>query len=232
MKFRVLLLALAAAMPVVMAQTQKVEIWKPNKKGSFYIYWGWNRDAYTKSDITFWGKSYNLKLDNVIAKDRQSLYRSNLYLNPATMTIPQYNLRLGYYFKDKYEISIGADHMKYVMKNFQSVNMNGNIENSGTPYDGVYDNQNMLMDTSFLMFEHTDGLNYLNAEVRRSDALINVKYFNVSVNYGAGAGVLVPRTNTTLLGNPRHDEFHLAGYGLGLAGGVKLSFFKYFFING
>lgn len=232
MKFRVLLLVLITSMPVVMGQTtQKAEIWRPNKKGSFYIYWGWNRDAYTKSNITFWGKSYDFKLDNVIANDRQSLYRSNLYLNPSTMTIPQYNLRLGYYFKDKYEISIGADHMKYVMKAFQTVNMNGNIENSGTPYDGVYDNKAMVMDTSFLRFEHTDGLNYLNAEVRRTDAWINVKYFNLSTTYGAGAGVLVPRTNTTLLGNRRHDEFHLAGYGLGVVGGLKLSFFKYFFIQ-
>lgn len=231
MKFHVLLIALATAMPIAMGQTQKAEIWKPNKKGSFYLYWGWNRDAYTKSDITFWGKSYDFKLNNVIANDRQSLYRSNLYLNPATMTIPQYNLRFGYYFKDKYEISIGADHMKYVMKAFQTVDMNGHIENSGTPYDGEYHDQPMVMDTSFLQFEHTDGLNYLNAEVRRSDALLNVKYFNVSVNYGAGAGVLVPRTNTTLLGNPRHDEFHLAGYGIGLVGGLKLSFFKYFFIQ-
>jgi hypothetical protein len=209
----------------------KIEIWKPNKKGSFYIYWGWNRGAYTKSDIHFKGQSYDFTLDKVIANDRQSLFKANLYFNPKTISIPQYNLRLGYYFKDKYEISFGADHMKYVMKNFQTVNMNGNIANSGTAYDGVYNNQPMYLDTSFLRFEHTDGLNYLNVEIRRSEALINVKHFNLSASYGAGAGVLVPRTNVTLLGNPRHDEFHLAGYGLGLVGAVKVNLFKYFFIQ-
>lgn len=233
MKFHALLIAMATAMSIAMAQTpQKAEIWKPNKKGSFYFYWGWNREAYTKSNITFWGNDYEFKLNHVVAKDRQSLYRSNLYLNPATMTIPQYNLRFGYFFKDKYEISIGADHMKYVMKNSQTVDMDGYIENSGTPYDGQYNDQPMVMDTAFLMFEHTDGLNYLNAEIRRSDALISVKYFNLSANYGGGFGLLVPRTNTTLLGNRRHDEFHLAGYGIGLAGALKLNFFKYFFIQG
>ncbi|WP_343748107.1 hypothetical protein [Fluviicola sp.] len=209
----------------------KIEIWKPNKKGSFYIYWGWNRDAYTKSNIHFKGNSYDFTLNKVIANDHQSIFRPNLYFNPGTMTIPQYNLRLGYYFKDKYEISFGSDHMKYVMKNYQTVKMDGHISNSGTPYDGVYNNQDMYLDTSFLKFEHTDGLNYLNVEVRRSDALINVKHFNLSVNEGIGAGLLVPRTNTTLLGNPRHDEFHLAGYGIGLVGALKLSFFKYFFIQ-
>lgn len=231
MKFVALLLILAFAKSPIFAQ-EKVEIWKPNKKGSFYIYWGWNREAYTKSDITFQGKSYNFKLEDVIANDRQSLFKADLYFNPATITIPQYNLRLGYYFKDKYEISFGADHMKYVMKNFQTTNINGEIANSGTPYDGVYTNQPIILDTSFLLFEHTDGLNYLNLEVRRSDALINVKHLNLSTVFGAGAGLLVPRTNTTLLGNPRNDEFHLAGYGLGLVGGLKVSFFKYFFIQG
>lgn len=230
MKFIAFLLAMAYAVPVTVAQ-HKTEIWKPNKKGSFYIYWGWNRGAYSKSDITFTGKSYNFKLDDVIANDRQSAFRPNLYFNPGSMTIPQYNLRLGYYFKDKYEISFGADHMKYVMKNFQTVNMNGTIENSGTPYDGVYTNYPMMLDTSFLLFEHTDGLNYLNAEIKRSDALINVKHFNVSVNYGVGAGMMVPRTNTTLLGNQRHDEFHISGYGLDLVGAVRFNFFKYFFIE-
>ncbi|MNK01912.1 hypothetical protein D3C87_197260 [compost metagenome] len=230
MKLIAFLLAMTCVVPMTVAQ-HKTEIWKPNKKGSFYFYWGWNRGAYTKSDIAFSGQSYSFKLDNVIANDRQSAFRPNLYFNPGSMTIPQYNLRFGYYFKDKYEISFGADHMKYVMKNFQTVNMNGTIENSGTPYDGVYNNQPMMVDTSFLRFEHTDGLNYLNVEVKRSDALINLKHFNLSANYGVGAGMMVPRTNTTLLGNKRYDEFHISGYGLDVVGGIKLSFFKYFFIQ-
>lgn len=210
----------------------KATIWKPNKKGSFYIYWGWNRSAYTKSDISFSGNSYDFKLQNVIANDRQSPFKAGLYLNPATMTIPQYNLRLGYFFMDKYEISFGSDHMKYVMKNFQTVKMDGKIENSGTPYDGNYINHDQILDTSFLLFEHTDGLNYLNVEARRNDDLVNVKYFNLSAFYGAGIGALVPRTNTTLLNNRRYDQFHLSGYGLGVVGGIKLNFFKYFFIKG
>lgn len=209
----------------------KTTIWKPNKKGSFYIYWGWNRAAYTKSNITFWGDDYNFKLHKVIANDRQSLFRANLYFNPATMTIPQYNLRLGYFFADKYEISFGSDHMKYVMKNFQTVKMDGSIANSGTQYDGIYANQSQVLDTSFLLFEHTDGLNYLNVEARRNDALVNVKHFNLSAFYGFGIGALVPRTNTTLLNFKRYDQFHLAGYGMGLVGGFKFNFFKYFFIQ-
>jgi len=203
----------------------------PNKKGSFYIYWGWNRGAYTNSDIHFLGTDYNFELKNVIANDRQSPYRNNLYLNPTQMTIPQYNLRLGYYFKDKYQLSFGVDHMKYVMKNDQTVKIDGEIANSGTAYDGNYANQDIVLTKNFLQFEHTDGLNYLNFELRRSDVLYARKNFSVSVEEGGGIGALMPRTNTTLLNNQRYDQFHLAGYGLGMVGALNLTFFKYFFIQ-
>lgn len=203
----------------------------PNEKGTFYIYWGWNRGAFTNSDIHFSGTDYDFELKDVIANDRQSPYRTNLYLNPTQMTIPQYNLRLGYYFKDKYQVSIGVDHMKYVMKNDQTVKIDGQIANSGTAYDGNYANQDITLTKNFLQFEHTDGLNYLNTEIRRTDVLYSRKNFSVSVEEGAGIGALMPRTNTTLLNNQRYDQFHLAGYGLGVVGGLNLTFFKYFFIQ-
>ena len=47
----------------------------------------------------------------------------------------------------------------------------------------------------------------------------------------SGAGVLLPKTNTTLLGKERYDEFHLAGYGLSGKVGLNFTFFKHFFIQ-
>ena len=107
-----------------------------HRKGSFYFYWGWNKSAYTKSDITFTGNDYNFTLYDVVADDRQSPLSANIYLNPANITIPQYNMRIGYFFNDKYNISFGVDHMKYVMRSNQDPNLaqwatiSGTIENS------------------------------------------------------------------------------------------------------
>lgn len=202
-----------------------------HRKGEMYIYWGWNRGAYTKSDIRFHGNNYDFTLDKVIAKDRQSPFDPRLYFNPAKMTIPQYNLRIGVFINDKYDISFGADHMKYVMRNYQDVTINGYIENSQTPYDGTYNNDTINLTPDFLLFEHTDGLNYENIEIRRSDILFARDKFRIETRVGAGIGFLLPRTNTTLLNNQRYDEFHLAGYGMGIMGGIHLSFFKHFFIQ-
>lgn len=202
----------------------------PYKKGNFYIYWGWNRAAYTTSDIHFTGNDYDFTLENVVAKDRQSPFSAKLYFSPTTLSIPQYNLRIGYFFHDKYNISFGADHMKYVMEQFQTVKINGTIAN-GTSFDGTYDNDDLEMTENFLKFEHTDGLNYENIEVRRFDVLFGRKNFSFAANEGLGIGVLVPRTNTTLMNNARYDEFHLAGYGISTVLALNATFFKYFFVQ-
>lgn len=200
------------------------------KKGNFFVYWGWNRAAYSNSDIHFTGDNYDFTLANVVAKDRQSPFSARLYFTPNTITIPQYNFRIGYFFHDKYNISIGADHMKYVMEAFQTVKIDGSISN-GTVYDGTYSNSDFNINPDFLKFEHTDGLNYENIEVRRFDVLFGRKNFSFAANEGFGVGVLIPRTNTTLMNNLRYDEFHLAGYGFGAILSLNMTFFKYFFIQ-
>lgn len=201
------------------------------KKGNFFFYWGWNRDAFTTSDIRFHGEDYDFTLTDVVAKDRQSPFSARTYFGPKTMTIPQYNFRIGYFFHDHYQISFGADHMKYVMEANQTVKINGNIENSGTKYDGTYANNDIVLTEDFLKFEHTDGLNYENIEVRRFDVIYGRKNYSLSINEGLGFGILLPRTNTTLMNNQRYDEFHLSGYGFGTTLALTATFFKYFFIQ-
>ena len=210
---------------------------KPNssasqsKKGSFYAYWGWNRSMYSTSDISFKGNNYNFTLNDVVATDRQSLFDLKLYLNPGTITIPQYNLRIGYFLNDKYEISVGVDHMKYVMRAYQPSTITGEISKYGAEYDGAYSNTPFVIKPDFLMFEHTDGLNYINSELRRNDKLFEKGKFALNFITGAGTGVVIPRTNCTLLGNPRYDQFHLAGFGLNVLAGLNIEFYNRFFIQ-
>lgn len=211
----------------------KAQLVKDNfyRKGNFFIYWGWNRDAFTTSDIRFHGDNYDFTLKDVVAKDRQSPFDMRMYFGLKSLTIPQYNLRVGYFFHDHYQVSFGADHMKYVMEANQTVKISGNIQNSGTKYDGSYVNNDIVLTEDFLKFEHTDGLNYENIEVRRFDVLFGRKNLSFSANEGLGVGILLPRTNTTLLNNPRYDEFHLSGYGFGAILSLNATFFKYFFIQ-
>lgn len=211
------------------------EKYTAHNKGKFYIFWGGNRESYSKSDIRFKGADYDFTLHNVSAHDKPKGFHID-YFNPARMTIPQTNLRIGYFISDHYNISIGFDHMKYVMYNDRRVSYSGYYPNPGT-YNENPANGELTLDEDFLLFEHTDGLNYVNTEISRVDDISklfkinNTDKIQVNVTEGIGAGFLYPKTNTTLLGKDRYDEFNIAGYGLSAKVGLNVTFFKHFFIQ-
>jgi hypothetical protein len=205
-------------------------------KGKFFVYWGWNWASYTKSDIRFKGNNYDFTLSNVKAQDRQTPFSVHNYFNPSNITIPQTNYRIGYFFKENYTVSIGVDHMKYVMIGDQNVKINGEINIGNSSYDGSYVNQEIQLTEDFLRLEHTDGLNYINVEVKRFDNIdhwfgLDLDNLQFNLTEGFGAGVLYPRTDTTLLGQERHDDFHLSGWGISAVGGLNISLLKYFYIQ-
>ena len=204
-------------------------------KGKFFFFFGGNRDSYTKSSIHFKGADYDFTLHNVAAKDKPKGWHID-YINPARMTIPQTNLRLGYFISDHYSITLGVDHMKYVMKQNQVVDANGFYPNAGN-YGELQPNNQVLLTEEFLTFEHTDGLNYVHTEVSRFDdfsrffKISNTDKFQVNLTEGIGIGMLYPKTNAQLLGKERHDDYNVAGYGVSAKVGLNLTFFKYFFLQ-
>jgi hypothetical protein len=206
-----------------------------HNKGKFYIFWGGNRESYTKSDIHFKGADYDFTIYNIEARDKPKGFHID-YFNPARMTIPQTNMRIGYFISDHYNISIGFDHMKYVMYNDRRVDYSGYYPNAGS-YNENPANGQLTLDEDFLLFEHTDGLNYVNTEIARVDDISslfkirNTDKFQINLTEGIGGGFLYPKTNTTLLGKERHDDFNVAGFGLAAKVGLNFTFFKYFFIQ-
>lgn len=212
-----------------------------HNKGKFFVSWGGNRENFSKSDVRFWGKGYDFTVNNMVAHDKGQGYSID-YINPVRMTIPQTNFKMGYFINDHYSIAVGTDHMKYVMDQNQFANVQGNINlpltDVGSSYNGTYNNEPVEMTKIFLQFEHTDGLNYVNAEFCRHDDISsifkikNTDKIQINLTEGIGAGFLYPKTNTTILGKPRHDDYHVSGYGISLKTGINLTFFKYFYLQG
>ena len=101
----------------IFCQVKKNVNQNPNNS-RMYFYWGWNSGHFTKSNIRFKGPDYDFTLKKSIAKDRQTKF-STKYFNPAHITIPQYNFRVGYYIRENWDFSFGIDHMKYVLQNNQ-----------------------------------------------------------------------------------------------------------------
>ena len=220
------------------SQTEEEKKYTATNKGKIFFSWGGNRGAYTKSDITFTGDNYNFTIKDATSKDKPEGWSSD-YINPARMTIPQTNAKIGWFVSEKYTISLGLDHMKYVMDTNKTFTVDGevNLPNNedGSKFNGTYNNQEFLVSDEFIQFEHTDGLNYIYAEFARYDdisslfRLPNTDKFQINITEGLATGVLLPKTNATLLLKERHDDFHLSGFGISAHAGLNFTFFKYFF---
>jgi hypothetical protein len=219
----------------IQAQETQPERYTTHNKGKFFFFWGGNREKYSKSDISFSGDGYDFTIYDVKAVDKPKGWHMD-YINPLEMTIPQTNFRLGYFINDHYNISIGVDHMKYVMVQDQRVSISGNYP---AGYVGNQINNGVvdLTDKEFLTFEHTDGLNYILTEFSRVDDIskifniANTDKFQINATEGIGAGILYPKSNTKLMGKERYDDFHVAGYGISAKAGLNLTIFKHFFIQ-
>lgn len=206
-------------------------------KGTFYFSWGYNKDWFSKSDIHFKNttteydqqkgtpKSYDFTIYDVEATDRpgfKDIARTDL-------TIPQYVYRLGYYFNNKKDlgIEINFDHTKYIMKDYQTLHVEGTIH-------GQEINQDTLISPKdFLHFEHSDGANFLMLNfIKRQRLLVsNDKKHWLSGIVKIGAGPVIPRTEVTLFGENLNNKFHIAGYCMGLEAGLRYDAFKYVFIE-
>ncbi len=211
-----------------------------SNKGKIYVHWGYNFSWYAKSDIRLYGPNYDITLKDVVAKDRPTKL-SLTYINPLEITIPQFNFHFGYFFKDNYSVSIGWDHMKYVAQIPQTVKAIGyignTISNPGIPtgnYAGTYNNQDLYVDKDMLVYEHTDGFNYVSAEIERYDDAWVAKNNKQSLNIetGLGAGFIIPRTDAHLFGVGANHYWNFAGYGVSAKVGARFFFTHKFYLQG
>lgn len=199
------------------------------KKGKIFALWGWNRGYYTNSTINFKGEDYNFTIHQARAHDKQNEINYYNYLRIDRITIPQTNFKIGYFFKDNMAISVGVDHMKYVVDHNQTVKVTGHVRPGFE--DHVDSNDNVRLTDDFLQYEHTDGLNYLNAELEYYHNFYKYGILKLNGIIGAGAGLMLPKTNATLMGKERHDNFHLSGFGVNAKIGADVLLWDLFFLR-
>ena len=205
------------------------------EKRKFSFYWGYNWSAYTPSTLQIEGEGYNYTLYNIQAKDRPSGFDPNIYFNPQFLSIPQFNTRLGYQWKEKWAISFGYDHMKYVVEPYQKVPITGSIKTDDAgKYKGYYSiGDSININKDFLEFEHTDGLNYFTFEIDNVNEIFNLKQglLLLELRTGLGVGFIVPRTDVNIFNVAGPNIFNFAGYGVSLKSEFRLQFKKHFFLQ-
>lgn len=203
--------------------------------GTISFYWGYNRAWYTNSTIRFVGSDYDFKLKGASASDRPDKFKTSVYFNPRTITVPQYNARIGYYFKDKWQISFGVDHMKYVLDDHNEVSLDGYIKPGiDTVWSGDYFNQPVVTDRTSFHYENTNGVNFLRFELMRSFDLYELgrkRQIALTGNLGVGVGPMLTFNDLNFAGEHSFATPSISGYGVGVNGALRLEFFKHVFVQ-
>jgi hypothetical protein len=206
-------------------------------KGTLFGYWGYNRSAYTKSNINFVGVDYDFTLDGVKASDNPSVITGSQYLKLSNLTVPQFNARIGYYFKNHWAISFGYDHMKYVMDDANEVFLSGNLGPSVDPvtgWSGDYAAEPVVTNRNFFHYENSDGMNYLRLELTRTDHLAefgNNDQFVLSSNLGIAAGGILSFNDFRFGGDYDMRTISMSGYGASLHANLRAEFLRHFFVQ-
>ena len=194
--------------------------------GSFYFTWGYNRDWYTKSTIHFRNTTtdnYDFTFIDAKAHDRPDLQD---FYKITNLTIPQYDLNIGYFFNDKRDLGIELswDHLKYIVTDNQVIHVQGQIR-------GHQIDKDTLVTPDFVHLQHTNGNNYLMLNLVKRQKLWQTKHFQLSAIGKIGGGPLISYTISTILGSGQEGPFRYHGVVAALSAGVKLDVFRYFFLQ-
>lgn len=234
MKYFLTLLVIISFTSFSSAQVKKK---KPNRvsfaQGTLFGYWGYNRSAYTKSNLHFEGAGYNFTLKQSKASDNPSTDIKQ-YVNPKTLTVPQFNARIGYYFKDHWAINFGYDHMKYIFNDNNKVLLDGYIKPGlSNEWSGEYQNEPITTNRETFHYENSNGLNYLHVEVMRTDLMFRTKNrkFAISTNLGLGAGGLLSFNDFLFAQQKDMVTISMSGYGLSAHAAIRFEFFNHLFLQ-
>jgi hypothetical protein len=194
--------------------------------GALYINWGYNRDWYTKSTIHFRNTTtdnYDFTFIDAKAHDRPDMQD---FYKITSLTIPQYDLNIGYFFNDRRDlgIEIAWNHLKYIVTDNQVIHVQGQVR-------GHQIDKDTLVTPDFVHLQHTNGNNYLMLNLIKRQKLWEYKKMRLSAIGKVGGGPLISYTISSILGNNDEGYFHYHGVVAGVSAGLKLDLLTYFFLQ-
>lgn len=218
---RIITAAFVAALLAGQASAQETTAFK---KGNFYFSWGYNKEWYTNSTIKVNQPSLgnHFAFVNVMASDKPGWDKG--IFNQA-ISIPQYNYRVGYFFKDDWAFEINFDHTKFQVNENQLIHVKGTMNHK--PVDTF-----MVNGPNVLKYQLNNGANFfLFNLVHRKKIGRVAKNIDASVLMKGGVGFMVPHVQNTIFGKDNDAGFQFGGLDLGVEGTVRLTFFNHVYLE-
>ncbi len=219
------------------AQYRRMKKKESDGRGTLWGYWGYNRTRYANSDIRFVGPGYDFTLAEAKGHDEQAIVSSNNYLRLSNLTVPQFNIRLGYNFRDHWAISLGYDHFKYILADKNEVFLSGTIDpgvDDVTNWSGTYNAEPIVTNRKQFHYENSDGMNFIRLELHRIDTWVrlgNRDQFKISTDLGFSFGGVLSYNDFRFAGQESKRTISMSGVGTAIHVAPRFEFFRHVFVQ-
>jgi len=163
----------------------------------WYFSWGYSRDFWQPSDIHISQPALgnDFTIHQVQAQD---FPQWNTGLANKDLTDPQYNIRIGHFFDADRSLGVefNFDHSKYSSILDQTSHITGTM--GGQPVD-MY----QQLTTNYFHYDLHNGANHIMLNVVKRFPIVGEinRTFSVAALAKAGAGIMLPHAENTVLGN-------------------------------
>ena len=213
-----------------------------SEKGALFFSWGFNRSWYTDSKIHFEGLGHDFDLSQVSARDNQSSKYTGNFYNPLDWTKTQYNIKAGYYYKNKWSITFALDHMKYQIKERDGVRLDGQVtftadndvyfNKTKSFYHGSWLSVPIILDKDYFDYNMNAGMDFLHLEFAKTFEIYNYntkRPLVINAYPGVGLGLIMSSVSYLYDGQLNEKARSLSGYGASILGGFRIEFFRQFY---
>jgi hypothetical protein len=223
-KFCLYFIFLLSCISPLLSFTQKE---KGKRKHELYFSWGYNGEWYSRSNVFVSqpGLGNNYSFDNIMGHDHKG-WDDGIF-NKA-ISIPQYNYRLGYIFNEEKEwgFEINFDHTKFIFAD-QNAHMTGTFNKMRVDTTIAFNAANGFY------YYLNNGANFLLFNLVKRFPIYYLRSGNLKIDLlgKAGIGPVIPHVQNSFFGEQNDPHFQLGGWNLGIEGALRISFFRYAYLE-
>lgn len=191
----------------------------------WFVAWGYNSDSYTKSDLHISQPSAGNDFTLVGVRARDSKPWTQIFTH--SLFVPQYNVRGGFFFNERWGLELALDHMKWIVRPDQQVRVTGTM--NGEPVD-----TRLTLTPDVLRYQLNNGANPIFINVIRRVRLAGEPGRRGSVSFLAktGGGFAIPHTENVLFGQPNEKSFQFFhGWNMDAVAAVRLHLPKRLYVE-
>lgn len=202
-----------------------------NNKGTLFGYAGYNRSAYSASDVQLSSTNYDFKVGGMMFSDNEEQVGMGNYFKSSS---PQFNVHLGFFVANKWAVTLGMDRLNYFSKANQNVTFDGAFSpDAHSDFNGSYQNEDVLLNRNQLYIQQNGGVNYVRVGLMRVDQFYKSRKAEFAFNtiVGVGIGALFSGLDYTFDSQTVQNVSSLSGFGVSGHLGLRFDFFQHVFLQ-